>query len=339
MQETESNRTSLPNATLRHFIFQGVVALGLMLMAAMSSEKVAIYMVVVTGSMICVAATQFFNEKATVNFFLFLLIACYCYFHSTDFNALSFIWCLCVTPTIIGLGNLKKAVFLSFILIFINLVMLEEAILESTSTTLVLSDPQVRFISTILLIASLLLTYHWWPKANPKTAELKLSSAIESEDSLTGLYQRRYMESYIDVALSALNQTSAGLSVIIVDIDNFRAINERYGHSSGNIALRSIGQLIVDSLDQDYVVGRWDGNAFIIVLPYDDNQAALLIGELLRKKIDDLALNFKGDRIYLSCTLGISSSSKLDNAQKLLLDAENKLYRGKKFGGNIIILS
>lgn len=336
MQETESNQTLLPKTTLCHFIFQGVVALCLMLLAVMTAEKIVTYMIVATGSMISVAAMQLLNKRAAVNFFLLLLMACYCYFYVTDISWLSFIWCLCVIPTIIGLGNFKQAVIFSALLTVINGIILS-GLLHNTATTVVFSLPQLWVISTIILTTSLLSSYHLHNRGKTQATPLTAAHFTESKDKLTSLFLRTYMETYIEERLSSLSGSSDGVCVILLDLDNFRTLNERYGYDSGNRALQSIGAVIKKSLDKDYVIGRWDGNAFVIVSPHGDNQAGLLVAELLRQKISGLKLNVKGDRVDLTCTLGIASCAEFTNANELLLDVENKLYRGKKFGGDICV--
>ena len=337
MREIQSNLPSTADSGLKHFVAQGAIALGMTFFATMTTQATSIYMLVSACSMLSIAATQFFNWQETVKIlFHSLLLCCYLYILIADLQTLSFLWCLCAIPTIIGLGSFKKAVISSIILAIVSFIALSGS-LQNTTTVVAFSTPQLWIISVITLTTSLLSSCYQHDAEDVQAIPLATRRTTEFKDKLTGLFLRTYMEAYIDHKLSLLNETFDGLCIIVLDLDNFRAVNERYGHDSGNRALQSISEVIKDTLDKDYVIGRWDGNAFVIVSPHGDDQAALLVGELLRQKISDLRLNIKGDSVTLTCTLGIASCSELTHSSELLLDAENKLYRGKKFGGNLCV--
>ncbi len=337
MREIQSNLRSSANNGLKHFVAQGVIALGMMFFDTMTTQATPIYMLVTIYSMLSIAATRISKSQETVEIlFQLLLLCCYIYIHMANLQPLSFLWCLCALPTIIGLGSFRKAVISSIILAVISFIALSGSV-QNTTTAVAFSAPQLWIISVIMLTTSLLFSRYQHNAEDIQAIPIATSRTTESKDKLTGLFLRTYMQTYIDHKLSLLNETFDGLCIIILDLDNFRAVNERYGHDSGNRALQSITEVIKNTLDQDYVIGRWNGDAFVIVLPHGDDQAALLVGELLRQKISAFKLNIKGDSVNFTCTLGIASCSELTHSNELLLEAENKLYRGKKFGGNLCV--
>ena len=156
----------------------------------------------------------------------------------------------------------------------------------------------------------------------------ELSSLVNKtkvEDSLTGLSTRRYVEFHLLEKFLATEKLTTNFSVIIADLDNFRSINERYVHHAGDSILCSLSELIKTTFADDYVFGRWDGNAFIII-PHGDVEATLLIAEVLREKISRLKLKAQGDILKLSCSLGVASNAKCSGSDDLLSHTENSLY-------------
>jgi diguanylate cyclase (GGDEF)-like protein len=169
----------------------------------------------------------------------------------------------------------------------------------------------------------------------------QLSSAndvLALQDPLSGLYNRRYMESILSSRF--LNpQDNEYFSIIIADLDNFRSINELYGHNAGDDVISQVSKLLESTLEDTYIIARWDGNAFIVLLPNHEEEASRLIAELLRKKINRFKLKNQGDTLKLSLSLGTASSVKCSDLNDLLSHAENSLYQAKHMGGNIVIQS
>jgi len=164
------------------------------------------------------------------------------------------------------------------------------------------------------------------------------NDALAFQDPLSGLYNRRYMESHLSSRF--LNsEENEYFSIIIADLDNFRSINELYGHNVGDDVISQVSQLLESTLENTYIIARWDGNAFIVLLPNHEEEASRLIAELLRKKIKRLKLKNQGDTLKLSLSLGTASSVKWSDLNDLLSHAENSLYQAKHMGGNIVIQS
>jgi two-component system cell cycle response regulator len=189
-------------------------------------------------------------------------------------------------------------------------------------------------VSGISLAANkLLIRYH------DKITQLSSTTVfLASQDSLSGLYNRQYMKSHLSNRFSNIQENEC-FSIIIADLDNFRSINESYGYNIGDEVISQVSQLLTTTLEDTYIIGRWDGNAFIILLPNHEEEASRLIAELLRKKIKQLDLKNQGDTLKLSLSLGTASSAKSNGLHDLLSHAENSLYQAKHMGGNIVIQS
>jgi diguanylate cyclase (GGDEF)-like protein len=162
---------------------------------------------------------------------------------------------------------------------------------------------------------------------------------IKRLDALTGLHNRQSIEYDLQEKYTQGQTNGQPFGVILADLDNFKTINERYGHSIGDNVLSLVGQLLHDSLSADYRLARWSGNTFIVLIPYDEPSASNIIAEVLREKVNGLQLDAKGVKFKLSMSFGLATTSQCRHLNDLLSCAENSLYQAKSMGGNMAIAS
>ena len=163
-------------------------------------------------------------------------------------------------------------------------------------------------------------------------------------DPLTGLANRRQLEDYVSGLVQA-KPSAPGLSVMLIDIDHFKAFNDRYGHSAGDQCLRVVASALHLLMQGKHgLLARWGGEEFVIVLPSADAAAALALGESLRQRIEALAMRHEASstapHITISC--GICVRPQVDNgphAQALLKEADKALYAAKDAGRNRCVLA
>jgi len=334
---TNSDQDFLPFA----LFVQGVILIAFSCLSYFRQEMplVLFYMSLGVAIIVCFVVYKVFESRHLANSLLLVtLVAGFVYAILVVLDPLSLIWCLTALPILIGVFGYPGNLYLSASLFGIAaLVLWQEASIDQSNTLLVSTTLQFLFMILVVTIIGFSankfrLTYL------VKIEKLSsLVSKMKAEDTLTGLKTRRYVESCLrDKFLRAEKLTNA-FSVIIADIDNFRSINERYGHPAGDSVLSSVGALLKKTLDNDCVFGRWDGNTFIII-PHSDAEATLLIAEVLREKISRLKPQTQGDTLTLSFSLGAASSAKCHDSDDLLSHAENSLYQAKNMGGNNVVM-
>jgi len=335
---TNSDQGFLPFA----LFVQGVILIAFSCLSYFRQEMplMLFYMSLGVAIIVCFVVYKVFESRHLANSLLLVtLVAGFVYAILVVLDPLSLIWCLTALPILIGVFGYPGNLYLSASLFGIAaLVLWQEASIDQSNTLLVSTTLQFLFMILVVTIIGFSankfrLTYL------VKIEKLSsLVSKMKAEDTLTGLKTRRYVESCLrDKFLRAEKLTNA-FSVIIADIDNFRSINERYGHPAGDSVLSSVGALLKKTLDNDCVFGRWDGNTFIIIIPHSDAEATLLIAEVLREKISRLKPQTQGDTLTLSFSLGAASSAKCHDSDDLLSHAENSLYQAKNMGGNNVVM-
>jgi diguanylate cyclase (GGDEF)-like protein len=174
----------------------------------------------------------------------------------------------------------------------------------------------------------------------------RLSGAYETiekqayYDTLTGIPNRKSFNEYMDSEFKRSRRTGTFLSVIMCDIDNFKAYNDTYGHLKGDETLRAVAVAIKDSLKRggDFCA-RFGGEEFIIVLPDTDIGGAMLLAENIRKRVESMCIEHKtaDHGNYVTVSLGASEVKPDDTeltAEKLISQADAAMYEAKKHGRN-----
>ena len=168
-----------------------------------------------------------------------------------------------------------------------------------------------------------------------------LSSTIGSmllKDTLTGLYNRRYIDEYLPASISTAFDHGQPLSLVFADIDEFKQINDRYGHIAGDLVLQHIAQLLKKVVRrEDSWVARYGGDEFIICLPGLDHTAATHIANRVRLAVMNERFSLENDSVSLTCSFGVHTVDQSDfqlSALKLLHRADEKLYQAKRAGRN-----
>lgn len=166
------------------------------------------------------------------------------------------------------------------------------------------------------------------------TEDIKLSTV----DPLTDIYNRRFINAFLMKEIERSKRLDRHFSVVISDIDNFKIINDSYGHLSGDLVLKALARLITDTVRNLDVVGRYGGDEFMLILPDADNETALNVIERLRMNVESLDIQVLKDiKVRLTASFGIASfpenGTSLDD---LLVAADEKLYKSKRQGKNQI---
>ncbi|MCW2278713.1 diguanylate cyclase [Heliophilum fasciatum] len=160
---------------------------------------------------------------------------------------------------------------------------------------------------------------------------------LSSLDGLTGVTNRRYLDNYLDKAISTATQTNTHLSAIMVDIDYFKAYNDTYGHLEGDNCLKKIATILKQNIrNESEVVARYGGEEFTIILPKTNIHHAAIIAERIRKEIEDSKIEHKGSLISNHVTISLGVAELVPNRQPELglALADQALYKAKQGGRN-----
>jgi len=154
-------------------------------------------------------------------------------------------------------------------------------------------------------------------------------------DALTGLRNRRWMMEALEHELNRSRRNQGPMSVVLVDFDHFKTINDVHGHATGDAALcvfADVATRVVRDMD---VVGRWGGEEFLVLAPDTDLDGACALAERLRQAVEDVDL--PGEHLKLTVSLGVAQLGKGDDIDHLVDRADKALYGAKENGRNQVV--
>ncbi len=159
---------------------------------------------------------------------------------------------------------------------------------------------------------------------------------LASYDTLTGLYNRRRGMAMVDMEISRSRHKDLSLSIIMMDVDYFKKINDIYGHIYGDEVLKRVSQIVKDNLREQDIVFRYGGEEFICCLPEAGREEALLVAEGIRESIASTFINQDGDTDrHITASFGISVfPGDGEGLGQLINRADHAMYRIKKNGRN-----
>ncbi len=154
-------------------------------------------------------------------------------------------------------------------------------------------------------------------------------------DPLTGLYNRRFVFDSFRNELRMHRRYGDPLSVILLDADHFKQVNDRYGHSAGDAALRAIAEACNGSVRDTDIVGRFGGEEFIVLLPHTSAAAARNVAERIREAMFGQELSWQEQNFGVTLSLGIAEAGvHADSLEELVAAADEALYTAKRAGRN-----
>lgn len=156
-------------------------------------------------------------------------------------------------------------------------------------------------------------------------------------DKLTKLYNRNFLETYLENQIEATNLSNESLSVIMMDIDHFKSVNDKYGHAAGDAVLVVFAQVILRCIRKTDLVARYGGEEFIAILPATDTKTAVGIAERIRETIAVEPMPKLNDIVLppITCSLGVATYPiHADNKYNIIKVADIALYKAKQGGRN-----
>ena len=187
-------------------------------------------------------------------------------------------------------------------------------------------DFQTKPISDTQLVASV----------SVRVERARLLTAQINRDSLTGLLKHASIKEEAELALIRARRSKTPVSLVMLDIDHFKNVNDSYGHAMGDVVISSIAMLLRQQLRQSDIIGRYGGEEFVAVLPDCDIDSAVKIIDKLRLRFSAIRFNHEGKNFCCTFSAGIACSTSFPkkNAAALLALADEALYVAKRGGRN-----
>ena len=268
-----------------------------------------------------------------------LLISSFFYLLTATPDSSAMMWCLTIIPVLVGTFGYRYS-----ILILSSVLAVAVWLLYGTPQIISMPDSAdvsvVRFLSAYIVLSLFAVAMdisHSRSLNKYKDLSLRVDQ-IAHQDQLTQLPNRHDMERRLEKRYQQYRLINQPFSVLLADLDNFKFINDRYGHDVGDDVLHAIGILLGEPLRGEDVVARWGGNEFMVLLPTANADAAVNIAERLRSQAGKLTMEAQGDKLRISLSVGVASIDKCTGIDDLISTAENGLYQAKHMGRDMVVV-
>jgi diguanylate cyclase (GGDEF)-like protein len=187
----------------------------------------------------------------------------------------------------------------------------------------VLALAQLLYVVLLFAVATMRAAYH---RASERVRVMQM---LATTDPLTGLANRRGMTAHVEAGIALAGRTGQPLSVLLIDVDHFKRINDEHGHATGDTVLHQLGRLLGATVRASDHAGRWGGEEFLVVAPGTTVHAATELGERIRAATAGWAFAHGGN---VTVSVGVTQHLAGDDAHALLQRADAALYRAKQRG-------
>jgi len=203
-------------------------------------------------------------------------------------------------------------------------------------TSLVLFPPDEGFGKETRTLAEWLASQAAVALDNARLHDIVQRQAIT--DDLTGLVNRRRFIEALDAEIERARQFGSALTIVLADLDNFKQVNDEFGHHGGDVVLRAFADLIRSHVRDVDVSGRIGGEEFAILLPDTDAGGASRVAERMRRSLNEVAIPLsEGAAIHVASSFGVAELGPDQSGDDLLRAADAALYRAKDAGKNRVV--
>ncbi len=243
-------------------------------------------------------------------------------------------WLRLLRRLVLGHGMLRSTVFLTLMVSVLGMLM-SQGVLAMLGR----GDRWIALVTTLL--CTLMVT--------PPLcfAGLRLVFALEqarrqldvlaTRDDLTGLHNRRHFMSRVEAEWDRAKRYGNSAALLLIDVDHFKQVNDRHGHLCGDELLRRIAAAAADLLRQPDLLARYGGEEFVVFLPHTDTLGAIDVAERLRERVKGLVLDWAGQRVTTSVSIGVAPLRlEMASIDWLLHEADTALYTAKAEGRNCV---
>ncbi|MBA4189976.1 MAG: GGDEF domain-containing protein [Planctomycetaceae bacterium] len=158
-------------------------------------------------------------------------------------------------------------------------------------------------------------------------------------DGLTQIHNQRYLSEFLDREVVRSQRHNRPLSVLMIDIDKFKLVNDTYGHLCGDFVLRELADIVRTTMRKEDLFARYGGEEFAIVLVEADNAEAMVVAERIRKAVASHQFRFESNPLNLTISIGVATTSgdMEMNAANLLRIADENMYNAKRNGRDKVV--
>jgi len=258
------------------------------------------------------------DTLATISIFLFGSIFIVAIFDELPEDKSSLIW-LSVVPALIFIMKGRRGIYwsLGYLLIHFTFILASGKINVNA-----LMDTYLSY-----LIVSVIFYFYAWMSEHYR----EVWESIARTDSLTGTLNRVAFEDILSKEIKEARRLGRHLSLIIFDVDNFKSINDNFGHLFGDRVLKKVANIVRENLREGDILARWGGEEFIILLPNTDLERAVTVAEKLRRRLH--SYRFMNDLI-VTASFGVTQLENDDDVVRLVMKADKALYTAKRNGKN-----
>ena len=185
-----------------------------------------------------------------------------------------------------------------------------------------------------LLITVAVLVISWFTLGSYQ----KRLEIMATTDKLTGLNNRQMFDPIFEQLFNYATRNNTDLAAVIIDIDNFKKVNDQYGHPFGDKVLIEVARLMQLSSRKSDVLCRWGGEEFVILMPNCNSVEALVFTQQLQKKFAEHCFDIEQHSIKIQLSMGLSHKTAADQPSKLIFRADQALLSAKKSGKNRIVI-
>jgi len=168
-----------------------------------------------------------------------------------------------------------------------------------------------------------------------------LSMQLATTDAVTGLYNRHYLTSHMETRLQAAQSSGKPLSVLMMDIDHFKIVNDTHGHAAGDMVLKEFAKRMAKNIRGVDLAARYGGEEFVVMMPETPTDWAYMIGDRLRQEVceNKFEVGLPSGPIDISVSIGVATSEEGQSPSQLLAEADRALYAAKASGRNKVIIA
>jgi diguanylate cyclase (GGDEF)-like protein len=168
--------------------------------------------------------------------------------------------------------------------------------------------------------------------------EFRRVATQASTDSLTGLANRRMFDEELALEWRRADRVGDSLALVLLDLDDFKRVNDAHGHQAGDAVLRAVGEILGSGVRQVDLAGRYGGEEFALILPETDLAGAQRLAERLRVALENAATEIpSGDTLTTTASFGVAVKGELESAEDLVAATDEALYAAKRAGKNRVV--
>lgn len=165
---------------------------------------------------------------------------------------------------------------------------------------------------------------------------------LARHDQLTGLYNRREFERKLEEEFDRSERYGSTLSLLMIDLDHFKQVNDTYGHTAGDSVLETMGELLSDEANQSVrvsdVPGRYGGEEFCLLLPETRSNGAVAVADRIRDALESKTFTADGTSFSVTCSIGVAAFREdMSHSEQLVQAADDALYKAKNSGRNRVV--